>query len=297
VLECNRQENSDLFFATLGGMGLTGHVLEVEVTLARIESPWIYEESERWESLEDVFAGLRSASATWPMTVAWIDTSSHGGKMGRGIVMRGRWATAAEAPPESPRPNPQVRVPFDFPSGLVNPATIGVMNRLWHMKHPSRLVKRMVRPESFFWILDSVNEWNRVFGRRGFMQYQCVLPSDASVFRGFLQRFQALGACSFVTVLKDCGEEGEGLLSFPKLGSTIAVDIPLASHEHGLRVTADFNDYVLGHGGRIYLAKDAFTTREHLAAMYPRLPEFQAIRQKYDPERRLRSALGVRCGL
>ena len=155
----------------------------------------------------------------------------------------------------------------------------------------------MVRPESFFWILDSVNDWNRVFGRRGFMQYQCVLPSSPEVFRGFLERFQKLGACSFVTVLKDCGEEGEGLISFPKLGSTIAVDIPLQSHEHGLRVTADLNDYVLGHAGRVYLAKDAFTGPEHLRAMYPRLDEFQAVRRKYDPELRLRSALSVRCGL
>jgi FAD/FMN-containing dehydrogenase len=295
VLACSRTEHADLFFATLGGMGLTGHVLEVEVTLERVESPWIYEESERWESLEDVFAGLRSASATWPMTVAWIDTSSRGPRMGRGIVMRGRWATAEEAPAKAPRKNPQLRVPFDFPSGLVNPATISVMNRLWHVKHPNRLVKRFVAPESFFWILDSVNEWNRVFGRRGFMQYQCVLPSSAEIFRGFLARFQELGACSFVTVLKDCGEQGEGMLSFPKLGSTIAVDIPLHSHEHGLRMTAAFNEYVLSHGGRVYLAKDAFTTREHLAAMYPRLAEFQAVRKKYDPEQRLRSALDLRC--
>jgi FAD/FMN-containing dehydrogenase len=297
VLECNRNEYADLFFATLGGMGLTGHVLEVEMQLERVESPWIYEESERWETLEDVFAGLRSASATWPMTVAWIDTSAQGAHAGRGIVMRGRWATAAEAPPESPRPNPQVRVPLDFPSGLVNPLTIGVLNRLWHAKHPSRLVKRIVRPESFFWILDSVNDWNRVFGRRGFMQYQCVLPSSAEIFRGFLERFHALGACSYVSVLKDCGEEGEGLISFPKLGSTIAVDIPLHSHEHGLRMTAEFNEYVLKHGGRVYLAKDAFTTREHFAAMYPRLPEFHAVRQKYDPQGRLRSAMAIRCGL
>jgi decaprenylphospho-beta-D-ribofuranose 2-oxidase len=297
VLECSREAHADLFFATLGGMGVTGHVLEVEVQLERVESPWIYEESERWESLEDVFAGLRSASATWPMTVAWIDTSSRGARAGRGIVMRGRWATADEAPAKSPEPNPQVRVPFDFPNGLVNPATIGVMNTLWHMKHPRRLLKRFVRPESFFWILDSVNDWNRVFGRRGFMQYQCVLPSSAEVFRSFLSRFHELGACSFVTVLKDCGEQGEGLLSFPKAGSTIAVDIPLSSHEHGLRMTAELNELVLAHGGRVYLAKDAFTTSEHLALMYPRLPEFRAIRQKYDPEQRLRSALALRCGL
>ena len=297
VLECSREQHADLFLATLGGMGLTGHILEVEAQLERVQTPWIYEESERMDTLEQVFAALRAASASWPMTVAWIDTSSPGSRMGRGIVMRGRWASADEAPRDPPRPNPRVRMPVDLPNGLVNPFTIGVLNRAWFAKHPRRPVTHMVAPESFFWILDMVGEWNRVFGRNGFFQYQCVLPSDASVFRGFLQLFQRLGACSFVTVLKDCGESGDGLLSFPKPGSTIAVDIPLRDAEHGQRMSDAFNEYVLGHGGRIYFAKDTFTRPEHVAAMYPRLEEWREVRRRYDPEGRIRSALGVRCGL
>lgn len=297
VLECSREEHADLFLATLGGMGLTGHILEVEVQLERVPSPWIYEESERRDTLEEVFAGLRDASASWPMTVAWIDTSSPGARMGRGIVMRGRWATADEAPKQPPRPNPVVRVPFDFPNGLANPTTFGILNRAWFAKHPKQPVKHVVAPESFFWILDSVNDWNRVFGRRGFTQYQVVLPSSAAVFREFLTLFQQQRACSFVTVLKDCGEQGEGLLSFPKLGSTIAVDIPLRDAEQGARMTDAFNEFALSHGGRVYLAKDAFTRAEHIAAMYPRIQEWQEIRQRYDPDGCIRSALGERCGL
>ncbi|HMI94658.1 MAG TPA: D-arabinono-1,4-lactone oxidase, partial [Polyangiales bacterium] len=297
VLECSREQNSDLFFATLGGMGLTGHVLEVEAQLERVSSPWIYEESERKDSLEEVFASLRAASASWPMTVAWVDTSSRGSRMGRGIVMRGRWASPDEAPRTAPPHNPRLRMPLDLPNGMVNPFTIGALNRAWFAKHPRRTVKHTVAPESFFWILDMVDEWNRVFGRNGFIQYQCVLPSDVNVFRGFLTLFQRLGACSFVTVLKDCGDVGDGLLSFPKPGSTIAVDIPLRDAAHGQRMSDAMNEYVLGHGGRIYFAKDTFTRAEHVAAMYPRLEEWREIRRRYDPDDRIRSALGVRCGL
>lgn len=297
ILHCSREEHSDLFRATLGGMGLTGHILEVEVQLKRVDAPWIYEESERLPTLEQVFAKLREASASWPMTVAWIDTSSKGSRLGRGIVMRARWATAEEAPSSAPPPTPRGRLPFDFPNGLANPFTFGILNRLWYSKHPATPVKHMVAPESFYWILDMVDDWNRVFGRRGFTQYQCVLPSSVDVFRGFLELFQKLGACSFVTVLKDCGEEGEGLISFPKLGSTIAVDIPLRSAEHGQRMTDAFNEYVLRHGGRIYLAKDAFSRPEHIREMYPRLQEWKEVCRRYDPEGQLRSALSRRCGL
>lgn len=297
VLRCSRQDHADLFFATQGGMGLTGHILEVEVALERIASPWIYEESERLPNLEAVFGALREASAHWPMTVAWIDTSARGGKMGRGIVMRGRWATPDEAPTREPKMQASVAVPFDWPSGLVNPTTISWMNRLFYFKHFAKRKQHVVDPQAYFWILDSVNEWNRVFGRRGFTQYQCVLPSEVEVFRSFLERFQRLGACSFVTVLKDCGAEGEGHLSFPKQGSTIAVDIPIRDARAAAEMTARFNEFVLEHGGRVYLTKDAFTTPEHLAQMYPRLDEWRTVCRRYDSEGRLRSALSVRLGL
>jgi decaprenylphospho-beta-D-ribofuranose 2-oxidase len=297
VLEVSRGHHPELFAATLGGMGLTGHILEVEVQLERVETPWIYEESERKENLEEVFASLRAASASWPMTVAWIDTSARGDAMGRGIIMRGRWARSEEAPRNRPGGNARVRLPFDFPSGLVNSRTIGLMNRAWYFKHGRAPRKHVVGPESFFWILDSVDDWNRAYGRRGFTQYQCVLPSSVEVCRDFLLLFQKLGASSFVTVLKDCGEQGEGLLSFPKPGTTIAVDIPLSDPSEGARMTEAFNEFVTGLGGRVYLAKDAFTRAEHLRSMYPRLSEWQAIRRRYDPEGRIQSALGKRCGL
>jgi decaprenylphospho-beta-D-ribofuranose 2-oxidase len=296
VYECSRDAHADLFLATIGGMGLTGHVLEVEVAMLRVPTAWIYEESERFETLDQVFAALRAASDAWPMTVAWIDTSIGGARAGRGIVARGRWAEAAEAPAARPRTKggALLRIPFDLPNGLVNPFTIGILNTLWYRKHGARKRQHFVAPETFFWPLDMVHEWNRVFGRRGFIQYQCVLPSDVEVFREFLVLFRRWRACSFVTVLKDCGAEGEGMLSFLKPGTTIAVDIPVRNLRQARAMTRSFNDFVLARGGRIYLAKDSFTEADHFRRMYPRLPAWQAVRRRYDPHAHIGSALADR---
>lgn len=297
VREIGPEREPELFHATTGGMGLTGHVLEVEVALERVPSPWIYEETERRPNLEAVIEGLAEARETWPMTVAWIDTSARGATMGRGIVMRGRWATKAEAPAGPPRVGRGIRVPFDFPSGLVNPFTIKLLNAAFYRKHPSRMRTHVVSPEVFFWQLDALDEWNRGFGRRGFTQVQCVLPSSAELYREVLQLFQAMGGCSFVTVFKDCGEAGEGMLSFPQRGTTLAVDIPMRKDGGTHRLCAAMIDMVVANGGRVYLAKDAFATPEQFRAMYPRLEEWNEIRRRFDPEGRLRSAQGQRLGL
>jgi decaprenylphospho-beta-D-ribofuranose 2-oxidase len=295
VYECSRSAHADLFLATIGGMGLTGHVLEVELEMQRVPSAWIYEESERFASLDEVFAALRAASAAWPMTVAWIDTSAAGPHTGRGIVARGRWAEPAEAQARRRRTGGSgIGIPFDLPNGLVNPFTIGVLNALWYHKHGSRKRQHFVAPETFFWPLDMVREWNRVFGRRGFIQYQCVLPSEVQIFREFLALFRSWRACSFVTVLKDCGAEGEGMLSFLKPGTTIALDIPVRKVEHARAMTRAFNELVLAHGGRIYLAKDSFTEADHFRRMYPRVDAWQAIRHRYDPHAHIGSAMADR---
>ena len=216
VLECSREQHADLFRATLGGMGLTGHILKVDVQLERIETPWIYEESERKDTLEEVFASLREASASWPMTVAWIDTSSGGSRMGRGIVMRGRWATAEEAPRRPHGPILACACPSTSrPAWPTRHVRLG--QRALVAQAPPPQVRHVVAPEPFFWVLDLVDQLEPRVRKRGFTQYQCVLPSSVEVFRGFLELFQQLGASSFVTVLKDCGEQGEGLISsFPR---------------------------------------------------------------------------------
>ncbi len=297
VREIGPTREPELFHATTGGMGLTGHVLEVELALERVPTPWIYEETERRPNLEAVIEGLAEAREQWPMTVAWIDTSARGAKVGRGIVMRGRWATKEEAPAGAPPVKRGIRVPFDFPSGLVNPFTIKLLNAAYYRMHPRRMRKHVVSPEVFFWQLDALDLWNRGFGRRGFTQVQCVLPSSAKLFRELLERFRELGGCSFVTVFKDCGEAGEGMLSFPQRGTTLAVDVPMRKDGGTEKLCAAMIEMVVANGGRVYLAKDAFATAEQFRQMYPRWEEWDAIRRRYDPEGRLRSAQGQRLGL
>ncbi len=297
VRDVGPEREPELFFATLGGMGLTGHVLEVEVQLAKIPSPWIHESSCRQPNLEAVVQELSEASAACPMTVAWIDTSATGAKMGRGIVMRGRWATPQEAPKQPPLVQRSVAVPFDLPSGLVNPFTIKILNTGYYRLHPRKPRTRIVHPETYFWPLDMLEQWNRGFGRRGFTQFQCVLPTSAALFRELLERFQARGGCSFVTVFKDCGEAGRGALSFPQRGTSLAVDIPMRKDGSTERLVNELIDMVIANGGRVYLAKDAFATQDQFRRMYPRWEEWLEIKRRYDPQGRLRSAQGQRVGL
>jgi len=294
IVETTRFALPDLFRATLGGMGLTGHILEVEVELARVPTPWVFEQTQRYGSLGEVFENLRAASAAWPMTVAWIDTSVRGAARGRGIVMAGRWAEPGEAPPDPPPWKNGIPFPVTLPSGVLNPTTFRIANAVFFRLHPRRQVRHVVHPASYFWQLDMATGWNRAYGRKGFTQYQCVLPSDLDVHTAFLDRFQEHGGCSFVTVFKDCGDEGEGLMSFPQRGTTLALDVPIASVERTARLVRELNAFVIDHGGRVYLAKDAFSTASEVKRMYPRWAAFQAVRDRYDPHRRLRSAMSVR---
>ncbi|MBX2801971.1 MAG: FAD-binding oxidoreductase [Myxococcales bacterium] len=294
ILEVSRGSEPELFAATLGGMGLTGHILEVEVQLASVASPYIREHSQRLDTFDAVFDALEEASASSSMTVAWVDTSQTGRHAGRGIVSQGEWAEPDEVPTPAPSAIEGVPIPFLLPSGLVNAASLKVLNTLWFYRHPARPRTHVVHPSAFFWPLDLAREWNRGYGRRGFTQYQCVMPRDKEVYRRFLQLFRERGGRSFVTVLKDCGPEGEGMLSFPQAGTTMALDIPISSVARTARLVAELNAYVLDHGGRVYLAKDAFTTAEEFRRMYPRHAEFEALRDAWDPQRRLVSAQSVR---
>lgn len=292
IIEATPDHHPDLFYATQGGMGLTGHILEVAVALERLPSPWIYEESERYPDLRSLFSALTAASEDWPMTVAWIDTSVRGAPMGRGILIKCRWANPDEAPPHPPKPRPSLPVPFLFPSGVMNRWSVKAMNSVWYWRHGAERKAHVVHPENCFYQLDLLTDWNRGYGRRGFTQYQCVMPKDMGLYEEFLKRFQALGGCSFVTVFKDCGPEAKGPLSFPKPGTSLALDIPMFAGIH--KLVHELNAFVIANGGRVYLAKDALTSADELPKMYPRLDAFLAVRDRYDPDRTLSSAQSVR---
>ena len=240
VVECSREQHEELFRATIGGMGLTGHILEVAFGLEKIPSPWILQESFRVKDIDAYVDGLKESAADWPMTMGWIDCLSRGGSLGRGILMRGRWATPAEAPAEAPAPKKRLTMPPIFPSWTINDFTVAVFNFLYFWKHQPARKSGIVHPESF----------------------------------------------------QDGGPQGEGLLSFPMPGISIAIDF--AIRDDTPELVATLNEFVIREGGRVYLTKDTFTTPEHFAAMEPRLEEFQRIRRQWDPDLQIRSAQSVR---
>jgi decaprenylphospho-beta-D-ribofuranose 2-oxidase len=294
IVECSPEREGDLFRATVGGMGLTGHILEVECRLMRIPSPWIWSESERIDDIDRFIEALKDAGPRWPYTMGWIDCLSQGRGLGRGILLRGRWAEPGEAPSRPPRPKARPAIPFVFPGWVINPWSVRAFNWLLYHRHPRRIRRAIMHPETFMHPLDVIRHWNRMYGPRGFTQYQCVLPESAGrgAARRFLELLTARGGASMLCVIKDCGAEGPGLLSFPRPGISIALDIPIRDDTQSL-VDA-LNEVVIAEGGRIYLAKDAFTRAEHYRAMEPRLPEWTRIRRQWDPEGRLRSAQSVR---
>jgi FAD/FMN-containing dehydrogenase len=293
IVECSRQHESDLFRATIGGMGLTGHILAVELQLARIPSPWIYGERHQIADIEEFLTALKNAAAVWPFTMGWIDCLSRGTKMGRGYLECGRWATPSEAPGILPSPLTRLTVPIVCPSWVMGPVVGHTFNEVFYRIHWTT-GPRIVHPERFFYPLDSLLHWNRLYGRRGFTQYQCVLPDAAGrqAVRRLLTLLTGEGAASFLCVIKDCGEQGEGLLSFPLKGTSIALDLPIRDNTQA--VVDRLNEFVIGVGGRIYLAKDTFTRPEHFRAMEPRLDAWTAIRRRWDPVGKLRSAQSVR---
>jgi len=295
LVECGPDRERELFLATLGGMGLTGLIVDVTLRLRRVESPWIVLETQGMASLDAMLEGLRLSATHWPYTVGWIDCLARGADLGRGILMRGRHATQVEAGTRRARRALPLRVPFDAPEWLLNPLFVRWFNRLYAWSHGTALRRRVVPYEAFFYPLDAVGQWNRLYGRRGFLQYQCVLPRAAGPrpVAALLERLGVAGAASFLAVIKDCGPASDAYLSFPMEGTTLALDLP----NRGAVTEAlvhDLNATVIEHGGRVYLAKDAVTRAEDFARMMPRLAEWRAVRERWDPGHRFRSAQSVR---
>lgn len=296
VVDCSREEHPDLFLATIGGMGLTGIILEVELTMKRIPTAWIVQESVRARSLDEFSERIVDIAAKWPFTMSWMDCMASGKSLGRGLIMSGRWAEPGEAPANPPSPKRKSSIPFDFPELALNPYSIRVFNESIYWRHLADVDRGLLSADQFWYPLDSVHQWNRMYGRRGFTQYQFVIPRGKSVgVRGtqtMIEHLQSLGAPVFLCVVKDFGKESEGTISFPTPGVTVALDLPIRDDTQ--RVVDSLNEKLIELGGRIYLAKDSFTRAEHFRAMEPRLAEFQAVRDKWDPNRRWKSALSVR---
>jgi FAD/FMN-containing dehydrogenase len=294
-VECGPDRERELFLATVGGMGLTGLILEVTFRLARVESPWTVMETQRVGGLDEMLGALR-ASADWPYTVGWIDCLARGRALGRGLLMRGRHASRAETGGRPAPPPRRRRVPIDAPEWLLSPPLMRAFNAGYYWTRGRGSPRsRLVSHEQFFYPLDAILDWNRLYGRRGFLQYQCVLPraGGSPPLRRVLEHLAAAGTASFLAVIKDCGPEGEAYLSFPMEGTTLALDLPYRGPRTETLIH-ELNALVLRDGGRIYLAKDAVTRAEDFERMTPRLRQWRAVRDRWDPKHRFRTAQSIR---
>ncbi len=301
ILECSRETNPDVFRATLGGMGLTGFIVSARIRLQPVETAYVLVDYEKAQNIDRALTRMEESDERYEYSVAWIDCLSGGASLGRSVLMRGNPARRTDLPsripdPLAPRPHLRLSVPFDFPSWGLNHATVEAFNSAFYRKHRDE-VGRLVDYDSYFYPLDSIHNWNRMYGRRGFVQYQVVLPMETSRAGTIelLERFRASKKVSFLAVLKRFGGAGEGLLSFPFKGYTLTLDLPV---QDGLAEFLRETDRILlRHGGRLYAAKDAVTTAESFAAMYPNLDRFRQIRERVDPDNRLVSSLARRVGI
>lgn len=296
TLVCAPDENRELFAATCGGMGLTGIILTVSFRLLPIETALIRQETLVAANFDEAMA-MCEASSGWTYTVAWIDCLARGDALGRSILYRGEHATRRECPaaPLAVPPARARRVPFDFPTLALNSWSVRAFNALYYRR--ARPGTEFLDYDTYFYPLDAILEWNRIYGRAGFTQYQCVIPKAASRdgLRAILDRISAQGGASFLAVLKLLGGEGDGPLSFPLEGYTLALDFPVNAAILGLLIELDA--IVADHGGRIYLAKDVRTGAAMLRRGYPRLDQFRAMRARIDPTCKFQSLQSQRLDL
>lgn len=282
VRRCSAQVNPELFQWTVGGMGLTGIILRVAFRLRAVETAWIRQTTLAAANIDEAINLLeRSTEATY--SVAWIDCLSRGDALGRSIVMSGEHAKRQDVT-SSLRANGleigrrwQVSVPVMFPAGLLNAMTVRAFNAVYYRNRRRQTGCKLVGLDSFFYPLDAIFEWNRIYGRKGFVQYQCVLPLEHSKagLREMLEAISRSGIGSFLAVLKRLGKQS-GRFSFPMPGYTLALDFPASARALGLMNALD--RIALAYGGRFYLAKDSRMSAETLRLSDKRSEEFAAMR-------------------
>lgn len=265
VLKCSRDENQEKFWATIGGMGLTGIILSAKFKLKNIETSYIYQESIKADNLDEIFR-LFEESESWTYNVAWIDCLQKDKNLGRSILMRGEHAFKHQIS-QKQQQNPlefkkgiNPSVPFYFPGFVLNNLTVKLFNLLYFNKQRKKTVKNFVHYESFFYPLDIVNDWNKIYGKKGFIQYQMVIPKEKGKegMRKILETIAKSGNGSFLAVLKLFGKNNpEAYNSFPQEGYTLALDFKVNSKLK--KLVAQLDSIVEEYGGRIYLTKDSMS--------------------------------------
>jgi len=297
LVTCSEQENSELFRATCGGMGLTGVINEASLSLDSISSSYIDQRSLVANNLAECFEHIEE-NASSKYSVAWLDCLATAKNLGRSVLYLGEHAASKNRKTDTRyRERFGLGVPFSTPSFLLNKTTMSLFNAGYFGIQKRKKSSVTLDCDNYFFPLDSISNWNRLYGSKGFLQYQFVIPSDGALegITSVLEKVSEKGKGSFLTVLKKFGEANENLLSFPKSGYTLALDF---KNEPALfPLLEELDRIVLAHDGRLYLAKDARMSEDVFKASYPNWERFMAIKSKYDPSNRFASLQSNRLGL
>ncbi|WP_179646891.1 FAD-binding protein [Spinactinospora alkalitolerans] len=301
--ETGPDRDPELFWATVGGMGLTGVVTEATFDVIPVETSRMLVDTDRTPGLDATLAAMAETDHLYHYTVCWIDLLARGAAMGRGVLTRGHHARVSDLPPRLRRtplaygPGAPVSAPPWAPPRLLNRWSVRAFNAAYYAAAPRRRRGEVQELAGFFHPLDAVRGWNRMYGPRGLVQYQFVVPfGQEETLRRIVERLSSSGAASFLAVLKRFGAGTPAPLSFPRPGWTLALDLP--AELPGLaRLLRAFDAWVLAAGGRIYLAKDSRAAAPTLHAMYPELPRWRSVRERVDPDGVLMSDLARRLEL
>ena len=300
IVTASREENKDLFWGCFGGLGLLGIILTATIRLQKIETTYYKQRAIKVANLDELLAAFEQYDQEYHYSVSWVNPKARGAQLGQGVLTVGNQATLADLdgvyrkhPLKLHQPQ-RLGVPFFLPNFSLNPVTLTVLNQaIYRMQSNARPI---VHYDKFLFPLDFIHHWNRGYGKRGFVQYQFVVPIEqgAQSVRAILETIAASPCLPFLNVLKKMGP-GHGLLSFPQEGYTFAIDFPVTSELRNL--TRRLDRMVLEAGGRIYLGKDALLAKESFQAMYPQHKAWLALKEKYDPDNQFASAIARRLGL
>lgn len=293
IVECSREQNAELFFATCGGMGLTGIILEATFKLLPIQSSYIEQTTLKAENIQEALVLFKEHQMAH-YSVAWVDCLATGNQLGRSLIMLGEHAKQGSL---VLKPKTRLSMPFNMPNGLLNAYSIKAFNAYYYQRIRQQKSKQLVDYESFFYPLDGIENWNRMYGKKGFCQYQFVLPKAAGL-EGMTEIVKTIAESkrgSFLAVLKAFGKQNKNYLSFPIEGYTLALDF---KREPGLfELLDELDQKVLAYGGRIYLTKDSRMSKVMFQQSYASLDKFIKVRQNYEANQRFNSFQSQRLGI